>query len=132
MEKDKVPQDNTPVLDGKLRVLKYAVDKDGSYTQVPSVGWEPESIVLTQAWEEINEKAEAIKKRVIAGELSPIAYYMEKKMFTEKMLAEHMGCWQFTIRKHLNPKHFRKLSQQQLEKYSNVFQISTEQLVKLD
>ena len=65
MEKDKVPQDNSNVLEGKVHFLKYAVDKNGSYTTVQSSGWEPEEIVLTQAWEEINEKTESIKKMVI-------------------------------------------------------------------
>jgi hypothetical protein len=128
MEKDKVPQDNANVLGDKLRFLKYAVDKDGHYTQVPSTGWEPENIVLSQAWDEINEKAEAVKQRVLAGELSPIAYYMEKKMLNLKMLAEYMGYWQFRVRKHLKPEYFKKLSPQQLKKYADVFQITVEQL----
>ena len=32
MEADKVPQDDKNVLEGKLKVLKYAVDKEGKYT----------------------------------------------------------------------------------------------------
>ncbi len=132
MKKDEVPQDNANILEGKLRVLKYAVDNNGEYTKVPSSGWEPENIVLSQAWEDINEKVDAVKKRVLADELSPIAFYMEKQMMDIKMLSGYVGFWPFKIRRHLKPKHFKKLSQYKLKKYANAFQISIEQLIKLD
>ena len=80
MEENKVPQDDDNVLEGKLKVLKYATDKDGNYTKVKTVGWEPENIVLSQAWEEINERVDAVRNKVLQGELSPIAYHMEKQM----------------------------------------------------
>ncbi len=63
MEKDKVPQDDDNVLEGKLKVVKYAIDDDGSYTKVQTVGWEPENIVLYQAWEVINERVELVRKK---------------------------------------------------------------------
>lgn len=128
MEKDKVPQDNANIFEGKLRVLMYATEKDGSYTKVPSVGWEAENIVLSQAWEDISQKVEAVKMRVLAGELSPIAYHMEKQMMDIKMLAQYVDCWTFSVKKHLKPSHFNRLSPQQLEKYATAFQITVEQL----
>lgn len=65
MEEDKIPQDDANVLDGKLKVLKYAVDKDGNYTKVKTVGWEPEKIVLSQAWEDINEHVSEVRKKFL-------------------------------------------------------------------
>ncbi|MBL0342707.1 MAG: hypothetical protein IPP71_18545 [Bacteroidetes bacterium] len=132
MEEDKVPQDDANVLDGKLKVLKYAVDKDGKYTKVKTVGWEPENIVLSQAWDEINEKVEEIKKRVLAGELSPIAYYMEKQMLDVKMLSGYVGYASFRVKWHLKPRNFKKLSEKQLDKYAYAFRITREQLLNIE
>lgn len=129
MEKENVPQDDNNVLQGKLRVLKYAVDEEGNYTKVPSVGWEPENIVLSQAWEEINNKTEAVKSRVIKGEISPIAYYMEKQMMDIKMLSDYVGYWSFRVKSHLKPEKFIRLSAEQLAKYAHAFQITVQELI---
>ena len=129
MEKEKVPQDDANIFGGKSRMLKYAVDENGRYTKVPSAGWEPENIVLEQAWTDINEKAEAVRKKIAEGALSPIAFYMEQKMFTVKMLSDYIGIVSFRIRRHLKPKHFKKLPQEMLQKYADIFQISVEELI---
>jgi hypothetical protein len=130
MEKDNVPQDDSNILEGKLKVLKYATDKDGSYTKVHTVGWEPENIVLSQAWEEINERVEAIRKKVDNGELSPIAYFKEKQMLETGMLSGYTGIPSFMIRLHMKPWFFKRLSAKQLEKYAKAFQITTGELMK--
>lgn len=132
MEADKVPQDDTNILEGKLKVLKYAVDKDGNYTSVKSVGWEPENIVLSQAWDDINAKVEEVRKKVIAGELSPIAYYMEKQMLELDMVAGYVGYPKFRVKWHLKPKIFKKLNEKQLDKYAYAFRITREQLLNIE
>ena len=128
MEKENVPQDNANVFEGKLRVLMYATEKDGKYTKVPSVGWEPENVVLSQVWEDVNEKVEEVKKRVLAGELSPVAYYMEKQMMDVSIISQYTGFWKFNVKRHLKASNFAKLSEQQLEKYAVAFQITIEEL----
>lgn len=129
MDIDQVPQDDSNILEGKSKVLKYAIGKDGKYTCVPTVGWEPENIVLNQAWEDINEKAAIIKQLVIKGEVSPIAYFMEKKMFDLKMLADQIGSWQFLVKRHLKPRVFKRLNNRQIEEYASAFQISVDDLI---
>ena len=128
MEEHQVPQDDANMLGGKVRVLKYAVDKNGNYTKVPTVGWEPENIVLSQAWDAVNENTEAVRKKVLAGELSPLAYHMEKQMLTVKMVAEYVGYFPFRVKMHLKPKNFKKLSPDQLKKYADALQITIDQL----
>ncbi len=132
MDKEKVPQDDNNVLEGKLKVLKYATDKDGSYTKVKTVGWEPENIVLSQAWEEINEKVKIIREQVHAGKLSPIAYHKEKQMLDTGMLAGYVGYPSFLVKLHLKPWFFKRLSEQQLNKYASAFRITKEELLKTD
>ena len=132
MDKEKVPQDDNNVLEGKLKVLKYATDKDGSYTRVNSLGWEPENIVLSQAWEDINEKVAAIRKKVIDGELSPIAFHKEKQMLDNTMLSGYVGYPAFLVKLHQKPWFFKRLSKKQLQKYASAFRISIEELKKTD
>ncbi len=131
MEKDKVPQEDSNILEGKVKMLKYAVDENGNYTKVSSVGWEPETIVLSLAWDEIHEKIEAVRIRVLANEISPIAYYIEKEMLDIKLLSQYVGYFSFQVKRHLKPSIFKKLSQKQLEKYAKAFQITTEQLLDI-
>jgi hypothetical protein len=132
MKKDEVPQDDANILEGKLKVVKYAVDSDGSYTKVKSVGWEPENIVLGQAWEDINEHVEEVKAKVKSGQLSPIAYHMAKQMLDPSMVAGYTGFPVFLVKLHLRPWFFRRLSEKRLEKYASAFRISREALTKLD
>lgn len=132
MEKDKVPQDDANILEGKLKVVKYAVDDDGSYTKVKTVGWEPENIVLHQAWEEINEKVELVRSKVKEGKLSPIAYHMEKQMLELSMLAGYTGFASFMVKLHMKPWFFKRLNSKQLDKYAAAFRISRDELMKTD
>jgi hypothetical protein len=129
MEKDKVPQDDDNVLEGKVRVLKYATDKDGTYTKVKTVGWEPENIVLSQAWEEINDRVDAVLQKVRAGKLSPIAYHKEKQMLETGMLAGYVGYPSFVVWLHLKPWFFKRLSEKQLDNYARAFRITREDLI---
>ncbi len=131
MEKEQVPQDDENLLEGKFTVVKYALDKSGKYVKVPSVGWEPENIALKQAWEVINEKVEDARKRVISGEVSPLAYWIEKNMMDEKLVGEYMGFSKWKVKEHLLPQTFSKLPEDILQKYAEVFKISVEEFTKV-
>ena len=131
MEKDKVPQDDANILEGKLKVVKYAVDSDGNYTKVKTVGWEPENIVLNQAWDEINEKVELIKQQVLANKLSPIAYHMQKQMLEPEMLSGYTGFATFRVKLHMKPWFYKRLSDAQLAKYAAAFRITIDELINI-
>lgn len=130
MDKEQVPQDKNSYLDKNFKTVVYALDENGSYTKVPSIGWEPENFAQKQAWDSINEDIEKTKNRVIAGELSPIAYYTEKYQFSLRRLANLTGLSKRTIRKHFNPKVFAKTDHKTLEIYSQAFKVTVEQILK--
>lgn len=131
MDKENVPQDNANILEGKFRLVKYATERDGSYTKVKTVGWEPENIVLQQAWDNIHEEIEAVRKLVKAGKRSPLAYHMARQMLDVQMVAGYMGYPGFLVRLHLYPWFFRKLTNGQLEKYARTFRIPVTELVQV-
>ena len=129
MEKDKVPQDDENLLEGKKKLVQYAIDENGNYIKVLSSGWEPENIALTQAWEVINKKIETIKSQVLSNNLSPLAYYIEKNMMDVTMLSQLTRIPKRIIKKHLIPENFKKINQKNLSEYAFAFNISVEELV---
>lgn len=132
MKKDEVPQDDENLFEGKFKVVKYAVDENGNYGTVGSVGWEPENTVLNQAWDEINKKVAEAKEKVEAGELSPLAYHMEKNIMDVAMLAQYMDISKRNVSKHLEPAGFNELDGKTLARYAEVFDISVEELKKTE
>ena len=131
MKKKEVPQDDEGLLEGKLRDLCYAVDEDGNYVTVLSTGWAPKNAAMHQAWEEIHEKVELIRQKVLAGELSMLAYYMEKNIMDMKLLAQYTGIPRRKLKRHMNPRKFQALGREILEKYAEAFTISIEELTDI-
>ncbi|HEY1164330.1 MAG TPA: hypothetical protein VGE90_04165 [Chitinophaga sp.] len=128
MKKDEVPQDGNNMHNGEMRQLFYAVDDTGKYTKVPSVGWEPENVAMAQAWDDVNEKVEKARQRVLAGETSPIAYYMEKQLMNVSLLARYVGKFQWQVKRHMKPAVFNRLSEKMLHRYAAAFKISVQEL----
>lgn len=131
MKKKEVPQDKSNLETANFRELCYAVDDNGEYTTENSSGWEPKTIALSNAIDEINERVEDAKKRVENGETSPIEYFMELHKMDVGILASYVGFWQWKVKRHFKPSIFRKLSEKTLKKYAEVFDISVEELKKL-
>ena len=130
MNVNEVPQDERDLKhDGKIKKLMYATDKDGKYTGVNSVGWEAENFALKQAWDDIDEGLVKIEQRVLAGELSPIVYFMQKNLMDETLLASYVGKWKWQVRRHFKPDVFGKLSPQLLDAYARIFNITADELV---
>jgi hypothetical protein len=128
MKHKEVPQDDANMLQGKFKEPVYSLDENGNYTTVKSVGWAPKNAIMQQAWDNINEKVEQTRQKVLNGELSPLAFFMEKNMMDTKLLAQYMGFWGWTVKKHLKPKHFNKLSDDIISKYAEILNIATEEL----
>lgn len=118
---------------GKSEIRKklYVTNDDGSYTSVTSDGWEVENFATTQAWHAVEDDIEAIKQRVLKGELSPIAYHMHKCLMELPVLARHVGKWQWQVKKHMRPDVYKKLDTSILEKYAHAFNIEVDQLNNL-
>ena len=129
MQLDEVPQDGLDYKErDKLRKLLYATDKDGHYTGINSVGWEAENIATKGAWDEVVETLKETEAAVKAGKLSPIAYFMQKSLMDEALLAKYVGKWKWTVKRHMKPSVFNKLSDKILAQYASVFNISVGEL----
>lgn len=132
MKKSEVPQDKSNLESADFKELCYAVDKDGNYTTVNSSGWDPKTIALNNAIEDINERVEKAKNKVLNKEASPIEYYMELHKMDLNILKSYVGFFSWQVKRHFNPKNFNKLSNKVLQKYADVFDISIEQLKNIE
>ena len=128
MKKNEVPQDKSNLESVNCKELCYAVDENGDYTTAHSTGWDPKTIALTKAIEDIHERTENAKQRVLNSTTSPIEYYMELHKMDLPILASYVGFWKWRVKRHFIPKVFNKLSQHTLQKYADVFGISIDKL----
>jgi len=132
MKKSEVPQDKSNLESANFRELCYAVDENGEYTTAHTTGWDPKTIALDNAIDEINQRIEDAKKRVHNNQTSPIEYYMELHKMDLQILASYVGLWQWRVKRHFKPKVFQKLSNKTLQKYADIFDITIEQLKNIE
>ena len=127
MKKENVPQDLGAL--GKLTTeVCYVTDEQGNYVTELSNGWQIKTEALDVAWHDIEEKVNAAKKKVENNEASPILFFMELRVMDLSILSAYTGFWKWTIKRHIKPAVFKKLSHDKLKRYADVFDISVEQL----
>ena len=128
MKKSDVPQDQSNLEKSNQKEICYAVNDEGEYTTIQSTGWNPKTIALDNAIQDINERIAKAKDRVLNDKTSPIEYYMECHKMDIGILASYVGKFQWQVKNHFKLKKFYKLSEKTLQKYAEVFEISTDQL----
>lgn len=132
MNKEQVPQDQENLNEGKLAKLYYATDEKGHYVRVNSIGWEPETVAMQQAWDVVNDEVRDALELVRNGKASPLLYFIKKNIMTPAMVASYAGTFGFMVRLHCRPYFFNRLSRKQLEKYAYTFRIPVEELTDLE
>jgi len=73
-------------------------------------------------------KLEEIRKAVLAGQKSPICYYMEMRQMDPGMLAKAAGIVVFRVNRHLRPEIFAKLKPSVLNRYTKALRVTLEEL----
>jgi len=127
MKKEDIPQDNG-ALNKLTKEIVYAVDSSGNYTTELSTGWDVKTTALDVAWEDIEERIENARKKVLNNEASPILFFMELRLMDIGIVSAYTGFWKWTVKQHLKPAVFKKLSEGKLKKYAEAFNISVEEL----
>ena len=117
---------------GQSKELFYYYQEGGAYDK--KVGFHPEydAIILQQAWDLFKERIEAARKRVLAGETSPVVYYMEKNLLDPLNLSMMSGISIWRVKRHFKPRIFQRLNEKTLKKYATTFNINIEQLKKVE
>jgi hypothetical protein len=127
MKKQDIPQDESGLKNFTKEVV-YAVDDAGNYTAELSKGWEVKSTALNVAWTDIEQRIADAKQQVLKNEASPILYFLELRLMDMGIVSAYTGFWKWTIKQHLKPAVFKKLSENKLKKYAEAFNITVEEL----
>jgi hypothetical protein len=127
MKKEEIPQDDS-ALNKFTKEVVYAVDKDGKYTTDLSTGWEVKTTALDVAWNDIEQRIATAKQKVLNKEASPLLFFMEYRLMDLAIVSAYSGFWKWTIKQHLKPVVFEKLSDKKLRRYAETFNVSVEDL----
>lgn len=126
MKTTDVPQEES-ILAGHQRAC-YALDDQGRYVVVGSIGWEVEKIVNGQANDEVRAQIAAALAGARRGDLSPLAYHMARRQMDAGLLASYTGFSRLRIRWHLRPKVFAGLPERILQRYAEALRLPLAEL----
>ncbi len=131
MKKEDVPQDKGSL--GKItKEVCYATDASGKYVTTLSEGWSVKNKALDIAWESIEIRMNAARKKVENREASPLLFFMERGLMDIKILSGYTGFFSWQIKRHLKPSVFEKLSEKKLARYAAVFNVRVEDLKNMN
>jgi hypothetical protein len=126
MKVSDVPQDDG--IESGTKRLNVAVDDQGNYVMVQSVGWSPVNSAFSVYWEFTQKNLEETRQKALRGEASPLQYHMLAKLMNEKFLAAYAGFFVWQTKRHLKPGIFRKLSRRVIERYARALNMTVDQL----
>ena len=117
---------------GQHRELFYNYDKTGQFEKTVGFHGETDRVTLQQAWDLFHERIEEARVKVHEGKVSPIVYYMEKTLVDPLNLSMLAGISLWRVKRHFKPRVFKRLNEKTLQKYAVAFNISIEELKKVD
>jgi plasmid maintenance system antidote protein VapI len=127
---EKSPYDEKQIESENLSELMYEYDGKGNYTSGAGKYYVAhDQILLHDVLKRTREKLDAIRQKVMAGEISPVVYFMEKKHMEPGILAQFLGIPAWKVRRHFKPKIFSRLTPEMLLKYAETFEISADELL---
>lgn len=124
MKVEEVPQDNENVYGERCKAIQYAVNKNGKYEQVKSVGIDPVNTTLKQAWEDVETELSQALLDVKNKIKSPVYYFMKKEIMDIGILSETTGIAKWRIKRHFNPKYFLTLKPKTINQYLEAFKLT--------
>ncbi len=101
---------------------QYVLEADAPWAEKVSVG-----LIISHRRAELEE----IRKAVLAGQKSPLCYYMEMRQLDPGMLARAAGIATFRVKRHLRPEIFSRLKTSVLDRYANALAVTREELKTL-
>jgi hypothetical protein len=117
---------------GQYRELSYSYEDGGQFQKTVGFHGEADRVILQQAWDLFHERIEEARQRVISGKVSPVVYYMEKNLLDPLNLSMMAGIAVWRVKWHFRPGVFKRLSESTLQKYAAAFNITIDQLKKVE
>ena len=123
-----MPQDNIEMYHGGKKAL-YTLGDEGVFEIAQSSGWNVEEAATLQAVEEFERLENEAYHDFSAGIVSGLAVWMNRRRMSLATLSQCTGFWQWTIKRHLKPAIFAKLSTSKLQRYCEVLDVSMDELL---
>jgi hypothetical protein len=108
--------------DGSWRIVNYATETGGKLTPLLETSFADAEIPLY--FEQQALSFARLQKRLLAGEISPIGFYVEWTRMNVEDLAARMRLRRSTVRAHMTPAGFARIRVAELEGYARQFDIS--------
>ena len=112
----------------KMAWTIYKVDDQGKY-KTTFERYDDHLVMTVPFSDAYQEKAEEVRQRVLRNESSPIEYFMYKRLLDPKALAQAMDMAVWRLKRHFKPNVFRKLDQNKLQEYANIFNVHVDDLI---
>ena len=129
MKVEDVPQDLKFTKGTPVRHPIYAVDSEGKYQMVNSVGWEAKNEAIQLQLDAVQEECDEILERIKKGKATLLAYYAVKNLMTVELLAYYADIPKRKVRKHMaDPKAFASLDEKTLAAYAEALRMTVEEL----
>lgn len=117
------------ITDG-IKTISYVANSKGDQELVPGPIWQPVNIVNRQAWLEIGKQIDLSKGKVAAGRVSCLHYYMTANQMDTRTLAKYTCQFHWLVCLHIVPFFFNRLRSSTVNKYAEIFKISSEDLIR--
>ncbi len=116
-------------LSGEHRLTVFEPDASGRLQ--PRVQPTEYGELIQQAYAQQREVAARLLGRLLAGELSPIGYYLELERLTVGELATRARVSAWKVRAHLAPRGFLRARVETLRRYAQVFDVDVADFFQL-
>jgi len=111
------------------QVILYVEKEDGKYEAIQT-GSFISANYLDDYFFKRNNLEKELQEKIETGVINAIEYYMVLEDLTVSELAARAGMMKWTVRKHLKPGNYSKISDTALKKYSVVFNVPVDEIVR--
>lgn len=114
----------------KHQLVLYVEKRDGSYGPMQTGSYITKNFV-SDYWLKKKHLHEECIEKIKNSEMSPIHYYMLMEELSISELASRTKMSKGKVKKHLTPKHFGKVTLDELQRYSYVFNVPLNNLLQI-
>lgn len=116
--------------DKRRQLILYVEKEDGSYGSFQTGSYITRHYI-DDYFLKINNLKNALAEKLKAGKISPVYFYMTLLDMTAKELASRVGVSKFSVNRHLNLIHFKKIKLNVLKRYADFFEVPIANMFQL-
>jgi hypothetical protein len=132
MEPDNKPDKDQHPDFYQARLFYFKFDPEQGYSHEQRKHPETDQNILNQLWDAYQERLEDAKNKVLSGEASVLLYHKERMKLELPDLSKMVGISKWRVKRHFKPHIYKKLNLSVRERYAKVFNLTVENLDKID